>query len=147
MEKLNYTKKVPYPCINIKPKAGYLASYAKRQKNMKHVQSLTNHSPIKLLIGQSPTKIQINKIEQFNSPQGKILDISSIKGETTNLSIDSSLFEYKNIFNEKLRSKALSKIPSARPGNRFLASPTLIERKYSKTKSNPTLWCKNFKAV
>lgn len=147
MDKLHYTKKFPYPTINIQPKAGYLASYAKRQKNLKHVKSLTNHSPIKLLINQSPIKIQINKIEHFNTPQCKILDISSIKGETTNLSIDSSLFEYKNIFNEKLRSKALSKIPSACPSSRFLTSPTLIERKYSKTRSNPTLWSKNFKAV
>lgn len=144
MDKFHCAKKAPYTTINIQPKSGYLASYARRQKTLKQTKSLPNCSPVKKSIDSSPVKIQLNQIEIFNTPQGKILDISSIKGEVTEISIDNSLFEYKNIFNEKLRSKALNKIPTAGPGIRLLSSPYLIERKYSKTNTNPFLWQKNF---
>jgi hypothetical protein len=113
---------------NSSSQKGYLASYAKRQNTIKNQKDLRKNSGFRNSL--------TNKDPFFHSPQGKILDISTIRGEDTNLSIDSEIFDYKNIFNQQLRMKALNKISSVCPVKRIFSSPTLLGRKYGKGRSS-----------
>lgn len=98
--------------INPQNRNGYLASYTKR-KNIVSTGNSTKPSQSQKTLTQKPiyqNALSPSKSSLFTPHHEKIQDISTIIGESTCLSIDSSFFDYRSIFNENLRLKALKKI-------------------------------------
>ena len=109
-------KNKQYRFISINPqnRNGYLASYTKR-KNIVNTGYSAKPSQSQKLLTQKPiykNALSPTKSSLFTPHHEKIQDISTIIGESTCLSIDSSFFDYRSIFNENLRLQALKKIQS-----------------------------------